>query len=299
MTSDHNLKKTGIPITIVGLPYAGKTTLVTWLKERRFTRPKPTVGLNFEQIKIGDFHYNVFDLSGHEVYREKIWQEYITTSIGIIFVLDSSDKRKIREAKEWFWKIVKEWMSGIFSEKVVLFLANKSDLVKSMKVEEIINLMDLNQMVKIPNISFQIFKTSIRNGSNIDFATKWFFSRTKQELSKYDEKPKAIIVTDILGNPYFVHDPDKIVDDAGMFIAYLAALRGFSDELLGKERFKVIRVEPFYFFVCEEDNFVVSVAVKKEESIPEARRIAILIQGYLQQNKENQKVVERYIMRFL
>ncbi|MHA1398436.1 MAG: ADP-ribosylation factor-like protein, partial [Candidatus Heimdallarchaeaceae archaeon] len=103
MTSDHNLKKTGIPITIVGLPYAGKTTLVNWLKERRFTRPKPTVGLNFEQIKIGDFHYNVFDLSGHEVYREKIWQEYITTSIGIIFVLDSSDKRKIREAKEWFW----------------------------------------------------------------------------------------------------------------------------------------------------------------------------------------------------
>ena len=138
--------KEGVPITVVGLPYAGKTTLVKWLKEKRFTRPKPTVGLSFEQIKVGDINFNIFDLSGQDSFRETIWESYIRTSLGIIFVVDSSNKAKLKEASKWFWKIINEWINEYTSEKIVLLIANKSDLVKSLNLETIITTMDLNQM---------------------------------------------------------------------------------------------------------------------------------------------------------
>ncbi|NPD87442.1 MAG: GTP-binding protein [Asgard group archaeon] len=276
-----NLKKKGIPITVVGLPSAGKTTLVNWLSEKRFTRPKPTVGLKFNQIQIGDVIFNIFDLSGQAQYREKIWETYIMTSAGIIFILDSSESALLEEAKKWFWTIINEWLQGIFSDKIILFLANKSDLQKSMKLDEIIEKLELTQMSSIPNISFQIFKTSIRTSTNIDFAMKWFFSKIEQSVEEQKMKPSAIIISDTSGTPIYLHDPNEIVDDTGMFVGYLRALSGFSDELFGQEKFKVIKIENHYFFISEGKNHNVTIAAGKESALPEARRLSFLIHEFL------------------
>jgi small GTP-binding protein len=281
-----NLKKKGIPITIVGLPYGGKTTFVNWLLEKRFTRPKPTVGLKFDQVQIGDVVFNVFDLSGQVKYREEIWETYIMTSAGIIFVLDSSDSSLLDEAKKWFWTIINDWLQGIFSDKVILFLANKSDLQKSMKLDEIIDKLELTQMSSIPNLSFQIFKTSIRTNTNLEFATKWFFSKIRQNVEEQKMKPSAIIVSDTSGTPIYLHDPNKIVDDTGMFVGYLRALSGFSNELLGQEKFKVIKLDNHYFFISESKNHVVTIAAAKEEALPEARRLSFLIQEFLSKDEK-------------
>jgi small GTP-binding protein len=281
-----NLQKKGIPITIVGLPYGGKTTLVNWLLEKRFTRPKPTVGLKFDQLKVGEVIFNIFDLSGQDQYREQIWETYVMTSAGIIFILDSSDSSQLDEAKKWFWIIINDWLKGIFSDKVILFLANKSDLQKSMKLDKIIEKLELTQMSSIPNVSFQIFKTSIRTSSNIDFAMKWFFSKIKQSVEEQKMKPSAIIVSDTSGTPLFLHDPDEIVDDTGMFVGYLRALSGFSDELLGQERFKVIKVDKHYFFISEEKNYIVAIAAAEEAALPEARRLSFLIHEFLLKDDE-------------
>ena len=276
-----NLKKKGIPVTVIGLPYAGKTTLVNWLLEKRFTRPKPTIGLKFNQVEIGDVIFNIFDLSGQTQYRETLWETYIMTSSGIIFILDTSDSSSLDEAKEWFWRIINDWLQGIFSDKVILFLANKSDLQKSKRIDEIIEKLDLTQMSSIPNISFQVFKTSLRTNTNIDFAMKWFFTKIKQSVSEQMMKPSAIIVSDISGTPIFLHDPKELVDNAGMFVGYLRALSGFSDELLGQERFKVIKIENHYFFISEEEDYIVTIAVAEESALPEARRLSFLIHEFL------------------
>lgn len=281
-----NLKKKGIPITIVGLPYGGKTTLVNWLLKKKFTRPKPTVGLKFDQVHIGDVVFNIFDLSGQVQYREEIWETYVMTSAGIIFILDSSDSSLLDEAKKWFWIIINDWLEGIFTDKVILFLANKSDLQKSMKLDEIIDSLGLTQMSSIPNLSFQIFKTSIRTNSNLEFAMKWFFSKIRQNVEEQKMKPSAIIVSDTSGTPVYLHDPNKIVDDTGMFVGYLRALSGFSDELLGQEKFKVIKLDNHYFFISESKDHIVTVAAKKEEALPEARRLSFLIQEFLAKDAE-------------
>jgi small GTP-binding protein len=279
------LNKSGIPVAVIGLPYGGKTTLVNWLKEKRFTRPKPTIGLKFDQVVIGDVTFSIFDISGQESFREEVWKNYAISSAGIIFVLDSSDAQKVEEAKKWFWIMMNEWLKGSYLDKVVLFLANKSDLKKSMNLEDIIEKLELTKMSSLPNISFQIFKTSLRTESNLEYAMKWFFSKVKQNFEIENQEPLAIIISDSIGTPLFIHDPHNLVDDTGMFIGYLKALSGFTDELLGEEKFKVIKVDPHFFFISEEKNVVISIAVEDENSLPEARRLSYLILEVLKHSK--------------
>ncbi len=270
-----------VPIVIVGLQYAGKTTLVNWFKNKRFTRPKPTVGMVVENIKIGNILFNIYDISGQESSRENMWESNVLTSMGVIFVIDSSDASKLEEASTWYWKIVKEWLGESYSDKAILFLANKSDLKTALSLDKIISDMKLDEMSSYPNISFQFFKISVRNEENIELAFKWFTSKIKRFRELQFKKFKALIISDIFGNPLYIHDPDEIAQDTGMFVGYIKALSGFANEILGHERFKVLKVDENHFFISEIDDHVVLIAVDQEEALPEARRLSIVLHEYL------------------
>ena len=280
------LTKKGIPITIIGLPYAGKTTLVNWLREKRFTRPKPTVGFDFEQIQVGDVLFNIFDISGQKSYRASMWKSYVMTSVGIIFVLDSTNSEEMDEALKWFWVMIDDWLESVFSDKVILFLANKSDLKDSTDLDSIIEQLNLDKMSQYPDISFQIFKTSIRAETNLKYAFQWFVSKIKKSVELQDQKPLAVIVSDSIGTPLYMYDPLNLVDDTGMFIGYLKALSGFANEIFGHEKFKVIKIDPHFFFISEEKNYVVSVAVSDDMALPEAGRLSYLIHKYISKTRK-------------
>ncbi|MCG3215876.1 MAG: GTP-binding protein [Candidatus Heimdallarchaeota archaeon] len=295
------LTKKGIPITVIGLPYAGKTTFVNWLKEKKFTRPKPTVGFDFEQIKIDDVIFNIFDISGQKSYRASLWKSYIMTSVGIIFVFDSSDIKEIDEARKWFWVMIDDWLKSVFSEKVILFLANKSDLKTSQELDIIIDELKLNRISLFPNISFQIFKTSIRTEENLIYALKWLVSKIKQATEAQEQSPLSIVISDSIGTPLYIYDPLNLVNDPGMFIGYLKALSGFANEILGHEKLKVIKLDPHYFFISEENNYVISVAVSNDMALPEAGRISYLIHDFISsnENKLTNEKLEEYVKEFV
>ena len=295
------LTKKGIPITIIGLPYAGKTTLVNWLKEKRFTRPKPTLGFDFEQVQVGDVFFNIFDISGQKSYRASMWKSYVMTSVGIIFVLDSTNSEDLDEALKWFWIMIDEWLESVFSDKVILFLANKTDLKGSMNLDDIIDQLKLSRMSSYSDISFQIFKTSIRTETNLNYALQWFVSKVKQSVQSQDQKPLAVIVSDSIGTPLFMYDPLNLVDDTGMFIGYLKALSGFANEIFGHEKFKVIKIDPHFFFISEEKNYVVSIAVSDDMALPEAGRLSHLIHKYIAKIKKevNTDKLKTFIEEYL
>ena len=86
-------EKKGIPMSVLGLPSSGKTTFTNRLTTGEFTEPVPTMGVNFERMNIQDAHFDVFDLGGHEIYREKLWENYIRLSYVMVFLVDSADKK--------------------------------------------------------------------------------------------------------------------------------------------------------------------------------------------------------------
>ena len=116
------------------------------------------------------------------------------TSIGIVFVLDSTDKEEIDEAAKWFWIMIDDWLQGHYSDKVILFLANKNDLKGSLNLEDIINKINLTRMANYTDLSFQIFKTSIRENQNVDYALKWFIKKVKQLVEVQKLIPAAILI---------------------------------------------------------------------------------------------------------
>ena len=78
-----------------------------------------------------------FDLAGQEKMRN-VWKYYYSSIEGIIFVIDSSNKERIHEARD-------ELLSMLHNEETkhipIVVFANKQDLAGAVRVEEIIDIL--------------------------------------------------------------------------------------------------------------------------------------------------------------
>jgi hypothetical protein len=58
----------------------------------------PTQRPTSEEITIGNVSFKVWDLGGHEAVRV-LWQQYEMAADAIVFVIDSADRERLREAR--------------------------------------------------------------------------------------------------------------------------------------------------------------------------------------------------------
>mgnify|MGYP001320445293 CR=1 FL=1 len=86
-------------LVIVGLDASGKTTILNKMKFGENMPTAPTIGVNTEDIQVKNVHIKAFDLAGQEKMRS-VWKYYYSSIEGIIFVIDSSNKERIVEAKD-------------------------------------------------------------------------------------------------------------------------------------------------------------------------------------------------------
>ncbi|MHA1115143.1 MAG: ADP-ribosylation factor-like protein [Candidatus Heimdallarchaeaceae archaeon] len=302
MNKELIVKRKNVPVSIIGLEYSGKTTFLNWLIKQRFTRPKPTVGYNFEVLEVANMHINIFDLSGHEKFRENIWKNFVQSSVGIIFFVDSSDKKKLKKSAKWFWKVVNEWLQEIYSEYAVLFIANKADLKNSLDLETIINAFDLYKMSKYSNISFQVFKTSIKEELNIQIAFQWLVNKLNSITKNQQVDIHALIISDKFANTLYSYDPHNISSDHELLSGFVNAISSFSNELLGYENLKLVRIGQYYVLISQEQDYSVAIFSQSESNLPEARRIIYNIHRKIKEDqkkmltaKDYQEIVEQFI----
>ena len=72
-----------------------------------------------------------------------VWKYYFSSTEGVIFVVDASDRDRISDVKEELWAILKEGGSG---EKVPMLLyANKQDIDGALKFNELVEILDLHE----------------------------------------------------------------------------------------------------------------------------------------------------------
>ncbi|MHA1398278.1 MAG: ADP-ribosylation factor family protein, partial [Candidatus Heimdallarchaeaceae archaeon] len=262
----------GVPLVIIGLPSAGKTTFVKRLKTGKFQETKPTLGMQYESKEIGDVKFDIFDLGGHISYRRTIWHTYIKLAYGIIFVIDSADQDSFEEAKEEFWNSIQ--LKEDQDEFVILFLCNKSDLKESVDLEDIIEKMELYKLVDKENASFQFFKTSMKTGENVEVALKWLKNNTEKIVVKRKINPLMFMLTSIEGIPIIELDKMGIKEDPALFSGFLAALESYSQFLFGKKGLLQYMISGGYKYIIKTDSkFIYSLIIPKEESQEEARRI--------------------------
>ncbi|KAF3692345.1 ADP-ribosylation factor-like protein 4A [Channa argus] len=134
-------------IAILGLDFAGKTTILYRLQFNEFVNTVPTKGFNAERVKVSlgghrtvTFHF--WDAGGQEKLRP-LWKSYTRCTDGIVFVVDSVDAERMEEAKTELHKIAKTSENqGV----PLLVVANKQDLRHSLGLDEIEKLLALKEL---------------------------------------------------------------------------------------------------------------------------------------------------------
>jgi len=115
--------KKDMRILMVGLDAAGKTTILYKLKLGEVVTTIPTIGFNVETVEHKNIYFTVWDIGGQDKIR-KLWRYYYQNTQGLIFVIDSSDRDRIEDAREELAKMLDH---EEMAEAVVLVFANKQD----------------------------------------------------------------------------------------------------------------------------------------------------------------------------
>jgi len=134
--------KQDLRIAMVGLDSAGKTTLLYRLKLGEVLTTIPTIGLNVETVSYKKIRFQIWDVGGEARFRQH-WSDYYLGAPAIIFVVDSTDRNRIKD--------VREELSNIFqgdemSDAVLLVVANKQDLPDAMSTAELTDKLGLHEL---------------------------------------------------------------------------------------------------------------------------------------------------------
>ncbi|NWH73836.1 ARL14 protein, partial [Piaya cayana] len=121
-------------ILMLGLDSAGKSTLLYKFKCNEVFLTTPTIGFNVDMIETRkDFTMTFWDVGGQQKMRE-LWCTFLENTDGLLYVVDSSDKRRLEESKKEFVLILK---NDFIKNVPVIVLANKQDLPGALNAEEI------------------------------------------------------------------------------------------------------------------------------------------------------------------
>ncbi|XP_054793456.1 ADP-ribosylation factor 1-like [Prosopis cineraria] len=134
------LYKCELKILILGLDFSGKTTILYKLKLGQTLRSIPTIGFNVECVEYKNFRITFWDVGGQNKIRP-LWRHYLHNTHGLVFVVDSHDKRRISEARCELHNILSDFE---LRTAILLVLASKQDVEGAMTVNEVADKLGLH-----------------------------------------------------------------------------------------------------------------------------------------------------------
>jgi ADP-ribosylation factor protein 1 len=129
-------------VLMLGLDAAGKTTVLYKLKLGEVVTTIPTIGFNVEEVKYKNLNMQVWDVGGQHKIRT-LWRYYLQNTDALIYVLDSNDESRFKEAKEELDKLLQ---SDELRDAALLVFANKQDLPEAKSIKVCADAMGLNKM---------------------------------------------------------------------------------------------------------------------------------------------------------
>lgn len=108
---------------MIGLDFAGKSSILYKVQLDHVTDTFPTLGVNHETINHKRCNLEVWDIGGHHTIRHR-WQQLFHGTDAVVFVVDSCDKRRLGEARAELHKIVAHQQ---LQDVPILVFANKQE----------------------------------------------------------------------------------------------------------------------------------------------------------------------------
>ncbi|NHJ32338.1 MAG: hypothetical protein FK732_05715 [Asgard group archaeon] len=197
-SKDKNSEEEKKTIAIIGLDGAGKTTIVSRLLKSDYALTRPTFGINIEIYKYRSLEFVVYDLGGQTPLRETLWEKFVTSADGLVFVLDSTDRKRFDLAAE-------EFNNALEYNKTapVLFLSNKIDLENAASADEVLDVIDFGELIRIQR-KYNFARCSALTGELLFESWDWL----TLELSKDENLPTTNVK--IFGGYIFESDGTEI-----------------------------------------------------------------------------------------
>ncbi|CAF1090173.1 unnamed protein product [Rotaria magnacalcarata] len=154
-------------IIMLGLDNAGKTTILYRMKRTEDFHTVPTIGFNVETISpCRGISLTVWDVGGQDHLRT-LWHHYFDNVDGLVFVIDSTDSRRLH--------IARAELEGIYQHDAMthvplIVLANKQDTDDALSAEDIAEKLNL---LAWPDGSYYIIPCCALSGDGLTdaFAT--------------------------------------------------------------------------------------------------------------------------------
>mmetsp|Transcript_8340 Transcript_8340/g.26560 ORF Transcript_8340/g.26560 Transcript_8340/m.26560 type:complete len:184 (-) Transcript_8340:247-798(-) len=161
-------------ILMLGLDNAGKTTILKKMSEEDISHIMPTQGFNIKSLVQDGFKLNVWDIGGQKTIRP-YWSNYFESSDALVYVIDSSDKRRLEESGSELRELLAEDKLGGIP---LLVFANKQDLLQATPADEISTSLSLSN---IKDRNWQIQACSAKDGTGLQEGMEWLVGMCKTE----------------------------------------------------------------------------------------------------------------------
>jgi len=159
-------------ILMLGLDNAGKTTILRKLSEEDISSVMPTQGFNIKSLMQDGFKLNVWDIGGQKSIRP-YWSNYFESSDSLVYVIDSSDSRRLEESGTELRELLAEdTLRGI----PLLVFANKQDLLQAVPAEDIAATLNL---AAITDRTWTIQACSAKGGEGLQEGMEWLVAQRK------------------------------------------------------------------------------------------------------------------------
>ncbi|CAF0833914.1 unnamed protein product [Rotaria sp. Silwood1] len=148
-------------ILMLGLDNAGKTTILYRMKRTEDFHTVPTIGFNVETISpCRGISLTVWDVGGQDHLRT-LWHHYFDNIDGLVFVIDSTDARRLNLARAELEGI---YQHDSMKHVPLIVLANKQDTLDALPAEYIAEKLNL---VQWPNGSYYIIPCCALTGAGL------------------------------------------------------------------------------------------------------------------------------------
>ena len=126
----------------------------------------PTLGFNIKSMEYLGYQLNLWDVGGQKTLRS-YWKNYFEQTDGLIWVVDSSDRRRIAECGSEMHQILQEERLAGAS---LLVFANKQDVAGALSTDQIAEVLRLQH---IANRHWEIVACSAKQGDGVASGFDW------------------------------------------------------------------------------------------------------------------------------
>jgi len=172
-------KEKDVRILMLGLDNAGKTTILKKFNGEDISQISPTLGFNIKTLEHKGYNLNIWDVGGQKSLRS-YWRNYFETTDGLIWVVDSADKRRLQDCKKELHSLLQE--ERLLGATLLVF-ANKQDLQGALTVEEIKSTLQLDD---IKSHHWQIISCSAVTGENLLDGMDWLLQDISARIFTLD-----------------------------------------------------------------------------------------------------------------